>query len=103
MTVTARSIALCCAAAALVLSLNLRLRAAELDAPGVLTEAEGQLPGEMHVRMDELPRIRVGIDEGGIRGSDNRALQAAVDYIAALGGGTVEMNEIAGRGWASKR
>ena len=35
--------------------------------------------------------IRVGIDEGDIRGSDNRALQAAVDYIAGLGGGTVRI------------
>lgn len=33
--------------------------------------------------------IRVGIDEGDIRGSDHRALQAAVDYVAGLGGGTV--------------
>jgi parallel beta-helix repeat protein len=35
--------------------------------------------------------IRVGIDDGDIRGSDNRALQAAVDHIAALGGGTVQI------------
>ena len=35
--------------------------------------------------------IRVGIDAGDLRGSDNRALQAAVDYIAGLGGGTVHI------------
>jgi parallel beta-helix repeat protein len=35
--------------------------------------------------------IRVGIDEGDIRGPDNRALQAAVDQVAALGGGTVHV------------
>jgi parallel beta-helix repeat protein len=35
--------------------------------------------------------IRVGIDEGDIRGSDNHALQAAVDQAAALGGGTVQI------------
>jgi parallel beta-helix repeat protein len=35
--------------------------------------------------------IRVGIDEGDIRGADNRALQAAVDQVAGLGGGTVEV------------
>ena len=35
--------------------------------------------------------IRVGVDEGDIRGSDNLALQAAVDQVAALGGGTVHI------------
>jgi len=35
--------------------------------------------------------IRVGIDQGDLRGSDNRALQAAVDSMAALGGGTVRI------------
>lgn len=37
----------------------------------------------------QLAEVRVGIDEGDIRGSDQRALQAGVDYIAGLGGGTV--------------
>jgi parallel beta-helix repeat protein len=40
----------------------------------------------------ETPRpavIRVGMDSGDIRGDDQRALQAAVDYVARLGGGTV--------------
>lgn len=50
-----------------------------------------QPPGTLHVRMDERPRITVGIDEADIVGSDQRALQAAVEYIAALGGGTVEI------------
>jgi parallel beta-helix repeat protein len=35
--------------------------------------------------------IRVGIDDGDIRGSDHRALQAAVDYVAGLGGGEVRI------------
>ncbi len=35
--------------------------------------------------------IRVGITEGDIRGADNRALQAAVDYVAGLGGGIVHI------------
>jgi hypothetical protein len=35
------------------------------------------------------PEIRVGVDEGDFHGSDQRALQAAVDYVAGLGGGTV--------------
>lgn len=35
--------------------------------------------------------IRVGIDDGDLRGNDHRALQAAVDYVAGLGGGTVHI------------
>jgi hypothetical protein len=34
-------------------------------------------------------RVTVGLAEADIVGRDNRALQAAVDYVAALGGGTV--------------
>lgn len=33
--------------------------------------------------------IRVGIEDADVIGSDNRALQAAVDYVGGLGGGTV--------------
>jgi len=35
--------------------------------------------------------LRVGMDEGDFRGGDHRALQAAVDYVAGLGGGTVRI------------
>jgi len=35
--------------------------------------------------------ITVGLEDADIVGSDNRALQAAVDYVANLGGGTVEI------------
>ncbi len=35
--------------------------------------------------------IRVGIDDGDLKGGDHRALQAAVDYVAGLGGGTVHI------------
>jgi polygalacturonase len=35
--------------------------------------------------------VRVGIDDGDKRGNDQRALQAAVDYAAKLGGGTVKI------------
>jgi len=52
---------------------------------------ERQLPLQMHSAMDQLPRIRVGVDEGDLMGRDNRVLQAAVEYVAALGGGTVEI------------
>ena len=52
-----------------------------------------QLPRAMHVAMPERPVIRVALRDADIAGSDNRALQAAVDYIAGLGGGTVEIGE----------
>jgi hypothetical protein len=55
------------------------------------TPSEQQLPFSMHSRMELLPRISVGCENADIVGSDNRALQAAVDYVAALGGGTVEV------------
>lgn len=35
--------------------------------------------------------ISIGIKSGDISGSDNRALQAAVDYVANLGGGVVHV------------
>ena len=33
--------------------------------------------------------ISVGVEDAAITGADHRALQAAVDYVAALGGGTI--------------
>jgi len=52
---------------------------------------EQQLPRAMHSAMKELPCITVGKENADIIGTDHRALQAAVDYIAGLGGGTVEI------------
>jgi parallel beta-helix repeat protein len=52
---------------------------------------EKQLPFAMHSSMEQLPHIRVGIQDADINGSDNRALQAAVEFVATLGGGTVEI------------
>lgn len=52
---------------------------------------EQQLPGTMHSAMKELPVITVGKESADLVGTDNRVLQAAVDYIAGLGGGTVEI------------
>lgn len=54
---------------------------------------EQQLPDRMHSAMSELPSIRVGHKDADFIGKDNRILQAAVDYVAGLGGGTVEMGE----------
>jgi parallel beta-helix repeat protein len=53
--------------------------------------AEQQLPRAMHSAMQDLPTITVGRENADIIGSDQRALQAAVDYVAGLGGGTVEI------------
>jgi parallel beta-helix repeat protein len=52
---------------------------------------ESQLPRAMHSAMKVHPSITVGVKDAEIVGDDNRALQAAVDYIGKLGGGTVEI------------
>src|SRR4051794_29351872 len=54
-------------------------------------DSEEQLPKAMHSAMKVLPTVTVGQSSAEIVGRDNRALQAAVDYIANLGGGTVEV------------
>ena len=54
---------------------------------------EQQLPKAMHSAMKELPYITVGQKNAHLRGNDNRVLQAAVDYIAGLGGGVVEIKD----------
>jgi hypothetical protein len=54
---------------------------------------ERQLPRALHSAMKDLPRVTVGLKNADIMGGDNRALQAAVDYVAGLGGGTVVIGE----------
>ena len=59
-------------------------------------EAEGpsahrQLSKAMHGSMTARARVTVGVRDADITGGDNRALQAAVDYVASLGGGAVEI------------
>jgi parallel beta-helix repeat protein len=54
---------------------------------------EQQLPRAMHSKMAVRPSITVGQKSADILGHDERALQAAVEYIAALGGGTVHIGE----------
>ncbi len=54
---------------------------------------EQQLPRAMHSAMAELPRITVGKSNAELTGDNNRVLQAAVDYVAGLGGGVVEIGE----------
>ncbi|MBL9127112.1 MAG: right-handed parallel beta-helix repeat-containing protein [Verrucomicrobiales bacterium] len=68
-----------------------------LSVPTVLAEAppspHRQLPKAMHGSMSERASISVGTpgSSATLSGTDNVALQAAVDYVAALGGGTVEI------------
>jgi hypothetical protein len=50
-----------------------------------------QVPRAMHTPMKDRPHVSVGLNSCDITGADNRALQSAVDYIASLGGGTVEI------------
>lgn len=72
-----------------------------LAAPGTRVRAddlapkpdEQQLPRAMHSEMSDRPTITVGRAGADLIGADNRALQAAVDYVAGLGGGTVLIGE----------
>ncbi len=63
------------------------LASAETNKPASQT----QVAGAMHMAMKDQPLVRVGVGQGDIQGADNRALQAAVDYLSALGGGVVEI------------
>ncbi|MGQ9588693.1 MAG: right-handed parallel beta-helix repeat-containing protein [Planctomycetota bacterium] len=54
---------------------------------------ERQLARAMRSAMEEVPRVTVGVSGADIVGTDGRALQAAVDYVAGLGGGVVEIGE----------
>lgn len=80
-----------------LLLLALSLGAASGGIPPALAAAPDvpsphrQLPRTMHGAMTDRPRITVGHAASDLIGTDHRALQAAVDYIAALGGGTVEI------------
>jgi hypothetical protein len=75
---------------AVILALVFPLRS---DAQTNPPSAFRQLPKAMHGQMTAEPRVTVGVREADLTGTDNRVLQAAVDYIAALGGGLVEIGE----------
>lgn len=78
-------------AAALILSAAGRSSGSQAQQDFSPKPDEQQLPRAMHSQMKELPTITVGLENAALIGSDNRVLQAAVDYIAGLGGGTVEI------------
>lgn len=69
--------------------------AAVLAALGVVFAARADQAGRKHAEneLHARPAIRVtvGLRDADITGSDNRALQAAVDYVGNLGGGVVEI------------
>ena len=50
-----------------------------------------QLPRAMHAPMKDRPHLTVGQRTGDLTGADNCALQAALDYVASLGGGVVDI------------
>src|SRR5688500_18349528 len=58
---------------------------------GIVAALAGLGLGRSEADDSRRAEVRVGIDEGDIRGADNLALQAAVDQVAALGGGTVHI------------
>jgi len=77
----------------LIVSATAYLPASEVRQDFSPKPEEQQLPKVMHSAMKELPTITVGKDNAELIGSDNRVLQAAVDYIAGLGGGIVEIGQ----------
>ncbi|MBY0396094.1 MAG: right-handed parallel beta-helix repeat-containing protein [Thermoleophilia bacterium] len=85
-----RSVRFAVAMMGLGISATLNARASDPPGPG---PDERQLPDAMHSAMDDRPTVTVGRADADIVGADNRALQAAVDYVAGLGGGTVEIRE----------
>ena len=62
-----------------------------LAAAGVLADQAGRKHAENELHAQPAVRITVGLRDADIIGSDNRALQAAVDYVGNLGGGVVEI------------
>ncbi|MCA9217044.1 MAG: right-handed parallel beta-helix repeat-containing protein [Planctomycetales bacterium] len=54
-----------------------------------LEPARQHAENELHAR--PAVEVTVGLSDADIVGSDNRALQAAVDYVGNLGGGTVKI------------
>ena len=61
-------------------------------APGVaVADQAGRKHAENELHARPAVHVTVGVRDADITGSDNRALQAAVDYVGNLGGGLVEI------------
>jgi polygalacturonase len=80
-----------CTSYLLLLLISLLPAGARAAAEGENPSSLRQLPTAMHGTMPVRPRLTVGPRDADVIGTDNRALQAAVDYLAGLGGGTVEI------------
>ena len=70
------------------------------EGPGLDGRPEGPRPvnpratdgdGRFEPNWDERLTLSVGTDRGDMMGKDDRVLQAAVDYVAGKGGGTVKI------------
>jgi len=57
----------------------------------VSADQAGRKYAENDLHAQPAVRITVGVRDADIIGNDNRALQAALDYVANLGGGVVEI------------
>jgi hypothetical protein len=80
------------ASGALGIFLSLVIRPAASEPPMPVPPSPHKHQGKaMHGAMTDTPRITVGNRDAAILGTDQRALQAAVDYVASLGGGVVEI------------
>ena len=73
-------------AALLFLCLQI-LRAAAADALPRATSGDDRVEPAWAEKLT----VRVGLTEGDIRGDSDKVIQAAVDYVSRLGGGTVEV------------
>lgn len=62
-----------------------------LAGPGAPADQAGRRHAENELHARPAIRVTVGVRDADIVGSDNRALQSAVDYVGNLGGGTVEI------------
>ncbi|MBE0539768.1 MAG: right-handed parallel beta-helix repeat-containing protein [Verrucomicrobia bacterium] len=57
----------------------------------VFADQAGRKHAENELHARPAVRVTVGLRDADIAGNDNRALQAAVDYVGNLGGGVVEI------------
>src|SRR5688572_24541527 len=62
-----------------------------LAADAAVADQAGRKHAENELHARPAVRITVGVRDADIVGRDNRALQAAVDYVGSLGGGVVEI------------
>ena len=72
-------------------ALRFQLVVALLSAPALFADQAGRRHAENELHAQPAIHVTVGHSDAEIVGQDNRALQAAVDYVANLGGGTVEI------------